>query len=187
MSHLRATDGSIKSGSDAMVNENDIEWANTVTLQFTDGSKLEILRREVPDAEVFNEDIAPYRAISSWWFQGGKNEAAVTGLLRRFKYSSIGDTFEVSSPILRAAVLGVLHVQTRTLTVWRVNDALDALQIRIEGESGYVYARLVGERFGRMFRRLSASARSEDIEGLAVASRLFAAAEPPASTYRFYA
>lgn len=134
-------------GDRTVTRSDDFEWNATLQLDFRLGPRVEVLQRDVQRVDVFKQDLLPYYETHGIWTSRMQhpNSLMTAGRLLSYTDNDRTDVFVVSSERL-SIEFRVAGVTARTLTVWRYDGVLDALQVRISGESSYLYGRLGGAR-----------------------------------------
>lgn len=144
----------------------DFEFALPVT------SILRVQQRSVRNPAELREDLHPYRELEGLWTSRScANSIMLTGVLAGYSHGEGSDVFDIaaSNTRLRREVKGV---DARTLTVWRVNNQFDALQVRVSGKSGFVYARVGGNGIIRIFADIAEKHQTRH-SGVAAARAMF--------------
>jgi len=123
-------------------------WVVNKVLDLPFALQIRILQREVPDPATFRADLLPFEETPAIWrYWNGQITRTITGTLATVISEGATELFLVEpySDGLREQ-LRVSSVNRRELTVWRVNEQLDMLQVRVEGEPEHLYGQLGGER-----------------------------------------
>ena len=109
---------------------------------------IRVLQREVRGT--YEGDIAPFREIESLWSLevAGRPAMRFIAKLDRVEVSSAGDVFHLRQSGTSSNLSSFLVASpiARRLTVWRIEDHLDMLQLRVAGVSASVYSQLGGAR-----------------------------------------
>jgi len=137
---------------DASPTGEQFDWKVNREVVLPHGAKVRVLRRNVLDASTLAVDVLPFRENRAIW-EYRANRAS--GTVRQVKaalreYSSVEgcDSYVlrlVTAPrsCLTVTIEGVLY---RELTIWRFDEQLDMLQLRVGGTSGDLYSQLGGDR-----------------------------------------
>jgi hypothetical protein len=128
------------------------EWKLQEDLHLPLGAQIRVLRRDVVDSATLATDLLPFRENRATWLvrarEGGKTLVQVDGRLRRCSSNADADLYLLKgvNPPWLTTNLTVSGVRSRELTVWRVQDELDMLQVHVVGEASDLYAQVGGDR-----------------------------------------
>jgi hypothetical protein len=95
---------------------------------------LRVLQRDIANLSELEEDLLPFRSVSGQWrHMNAERSQTVSGLLVNHATSPSAETYIVreDTGILHQLELGT--ARRRSLTVWRVAEQLDLLQLRLFG------------------------------------------------------
>lgn len=133
-----------------MHGDSEFPWDVDVQFNIRELSDVRVLQRPVDDASTFGLDLEPYRQMDGiWTSRTPTGSASLAGTLSSYTNDGTSDSFEIVSATARL-LYSVISVKSRSLTAWRVDGALESLQVRVVGDSGLVYARLGGDRLTRL-------------------------------------
>jgi hypothetical protein len=96
------------------------------------------------DHEV-ERDLRPFRETPSLWLlRQGSSIEHWSGVLSEWSIGKSTDRYRIRPSGGTTVDIAILGVVSRTLTIWRPDDKLDMLQLRITGTNDNLYAQIGG-------------------------------------------
>jgi hypothetical protein len=136
---------------------------------------LRVLQREIPNLDELEQDLAPFKAGEAIWSDGRQR---VKGILVATDLSEQAESFHVRDLANSVHIFTINNTRVRELTVWRVAEQLDLLQIRLIGHRGELHTQTGGDRLMPLLTSLKRSAGDDIVRELL---ELYETGHPPPS------
>jgi len=103
-----------------------------------------VLQRKVSRQAVFSDDLEPFRHAPSLWMVESASCHTGEAVLVDYSYAGSTDEFVVAFAGAGRVEITLPEVTDRELTIWRWQDRLDMIQVRVRGRVHSIYAQLGG-------------------------------------------